>query len=98
MQEEKVKLIIPGSIIEERKNEGSLGKVCEKCKGFGFSMKLKGGRTVCKECAGSGIGYVDVQNLYIRVGRLEADNSLLRKALLETLKNKNISIKTDIKE
>lgn len=95
----EIKLHINPSLISKAKNsDGHLGEKCNNCGGFGFTMGLKGTILQCKICEQTGVKLPSLRELQTQISNLKKDLHLLKKALLETLLTKGITIGTNVKE
>lgn len=102
-QVEEVKLNVNQADISEGRNlDGSKGAVCNNCGGYGYTIKLKGGRLPCSFCKQTGAREETKEELQEKIARqgiqingLINDLTLLKKALLETLQVKGLEINTN---
>lgn len=95
----EIKLHINPNLIKDAKNiDGVLGEKCNNCGGFGFTMNTKGSKLGCGQCEQTGVRLPTNRELQTQISALKKDLHLLKKALLETLQTKGLSIDTNIKE
>lgn len=95
---EEVKININPNVLNERKNNGAMTKPCNNCGGYGFTLALKGGRIPCLQCEQSGNSEMSNRELQTLILGLYKDMSLLKKALLETLSNQGLTLKSNPEE
>lgn len=68
-----------------KNTDGSEGIVCNNCGGYGYTIKLGGGKLPCNDCKQSGVKELSKEELQKKVFNLEQDIMLLRRALMEDL-------------
>lgn len=96
---ENVRVSISEADMKDGKNvDGSKGKICNNCGGYGYTMALKGGRLPCTQCEQTGAQEMTMRELQTIVVGVAGDLQLLRKALLETLQSHGKTINLKEKE
>jgi len=96
---ETVKIHMSEEILNSGKNlDGAKGPVCNNCGGYGFTMKLKGGKLPCNDCDQTGAVTVSNRELQELVFGLAHDIKMLRNALLKDLKFQSVSVPEAVKE
>lgn len=94
-----LKLYLRNDLVGEAKNlNGQVGEKCNNCGGFGFTMSIQNKKLNCKDCNGTGVANISMADILKRIVALEQDNARLRQAIIETLQQKGIKIKTNVNE
>jgi hypothetical protein len=75
----------PEDMEHQKNTTGTLGAKCNNCGGYGFTMKLGGGRLDCKYCEHTGVKEPTPREIQEQISGINSDLRELKEALLKTL-------------
>lgn len=82
----------PAQLPKARNTDGSKGKVCGNCGGYGYTLKLKGGTIDCFECAATGVGAEGIKDMQEKMQSMENEIKTLKKAVIEELRKQGVPV------
>lgn len=86
-KKKNVKFVVdPGLYPKPLNLNGSKGKVCYNCGGYGYTLKLGGGKIDCVDCAGTGVGAEGIKDMQEKMKNMEAEMTTLKRAVIAELK------------
>lgn len=92
-KKDNFRLVIDPEKIPPAKNlDGSKGKVCGNCGGYGYTMKLKGGTIDCVDCATTGVGAEGIKDMQEKMKSMENEIKTLKKAVIEELRKQGVPV------